>query len=319
MERGEESDARTVAVCVCTFKRPVQLARLLDSLNRMLRPSTTIFVVVDNDGQDPQVRQLVDSFRDVCGARVEYVIERIPGISAARNTAFATARSLGARTIASLDDDEQASPNWLMRLLESQEATGAAVVGGPVRPVFLENGAILNRYAGLWSLGKGLLNGRVYVCCTCNCLIDLSAAAILGEQPFSLEFGLTGGEDSVFFRQLFFAGVAMAWAEEAVVYDEITGPRASKSWMRRRWYRYGNAGVKSERAAPDPRDSSPLVKTMLLSVRLCIYPLLNHQAIGSPFFWLLESDRIRGRWASHFGIGFAQYDRTEAAIPKVCR
>jgi len=51
-------------------------------------------------------------------------------------------------------------------------------------------------------------------------LVDLHAVSILGDSPFESEFGLTGGEDSVFFRRLFFAGVGMAWCEDALLYEK---------------------------------------------------------------------------------------------------
>jgi succinoglycan biosynthesis protein ExoM len=313
-ERNDTTEVR-IAICVCTFRRPEQLGRLLNAFIRMVRPASSVFVIVDNDGQDPQVREQVDKFRNLSGAGVEYVIEQTPGISAARNTAIATARHLDAAMVAMLDDDEQPSPDWLAKLLEARHATGAGVVGGPVKPVFDSDSGKLEKYERLWSLGRGFLNGRVYVCATCNCLIDLSAIAVLGDRPFPAEFGLTGGEDSVFFRKLFFAGIKMAWAEEAVVYEEIAASRASIGWMRRRWYRHGNAGVRAELAAPDPNGLQPLLKTLLLCVRLAVYPLFNREALTKPLFWLLESDRIRGRMASHFGRVFAEYERPETLSP----
>jgi succinoglycan biosynthesis protein ExoM len=285
---------------------------VLDSLASLARPESTVFVVVDNDGRDPDVERQVQWFRALSGARVEYVIESSSGISAARNAAIKAAQLLGAHAVAMLDDDELATPDWLMKLLETRKATGAGVVGGPVHPVFSAPRKNLERYAALWSVRQGRLKGRVYVYCTCNCLIDLQAAATVGEPPFALEFGLTGGEDVVFFRRLFFAGVEMAWCENALLYEEVGDERATVGWMRRRWYRHGNVGVRCERAAPGPGDVPPLLKTAMLVLRLPFYPILNPRVFAAPLLWLLESDRLRGRLACHFGLITAQYRRPVA-------
>ncbi len=298
-----------VAVCVCTYRRPAQLGRLLDSMAAMARPASTVFIIVDNDGADPQIAARVRQFGELAGARVEYLVESAPGISAARNAAFAKARLLGADAVAMLDDDEWVTPPWLTWLLETQRKTGAGVVGGPVQPVFPAGSQRLRRYESLWSIRKGRLDGRLYVSCTCNCLVVLSAAAILGECPFPLEFGLTGGEDAVFFRRLHRAGVAMAWSEEALLFEEISEDRASIAWMRRRWYRQGNVGVRCERIVPGRAWLPPLARTVLLCGRFPIYPLFNRRVFAGPLIWRLEADRIWGRIAAHLGIVFEEYGR----------
>jgi succinoglycan biosynthesis protein ExoM len=285
------------------------LGRALDSLAAMVRPKGAIFFVIDNDGKDPEVERRVRAFEASCGARAKYIVEPTPGISAARNAAFAAARSVGAQAIAMLDDDEWVSSNWLMELIETRKSTSAGVVGGPVRPVFAAHGRNLMRYAELWSVRPGRLKGRVHVYCTCNCLIDVPSAAFLGDRPFPAEFGLSGGEDSVFFRRLLFAGVEMAWCEDAVIFEHVGADRANIAWMRRRWYRQGNVGVRCERAAPGPGDGPPWLKTALLCARLPIYPLLNRKVFAAPLLWLFETDRIRGRIACHFGSVVTQYER----------
>ena len=302
-----------VAVCVCTYKRHEQLGRALESLAKIARPEAAFFVIVDNDGSDPRVAIRVDEFRRASEARVEYVVEKRPGISAARNAAFAVSRSAGASAIAMLDDDEWASPDWLAKLLETQSATGSGVVGGPVQPVFPAHSQNLSKYAWLWSARKAFLNGRVYVSCTCNCLIDIPAAAFLGEEPFPNEFGLTGGEDAVFFRRLHRAGVPMAWCEGALVFEGIPEERASLAWMRRRWYRQGFVALACEQMVPDGSGLSPASKTALLCMRFPFYPLFNRKALAHPAVWRLEMERLRGRIEAHLGKQFAEYGREQPA------
>ena len=77
-----------IAVCVCTYRRPRELARLLKALAEMVRPPDTTFVIVDNDGRDRQTETLVSDFRERCGTTVTYVVEPAPGLSPARNRAL---------------------------------------------------------------------------------------------------------------------------------------------------------------------------------------------------------------------------------------
>jgi succinoglycan biosynthesis protein ExoM len=311
-ESMKDSQVRPVAICVCTFRRPRQLSRLLSALLGVARPVATCFVIVDNDGEDPEIEALVTDFRAASEAPVEYLVERSPGISAARNAAVVTARRLGAAMMAMVDDDEWPSRNWLLNLLATQQASGAVAVGGPVEPVFESNHQVPKKFERLWSVREGRINGRLYVYCTCNCLLDLDASAFLGDRPFPEDFGGSGGEDAVFFRRLFFSGAWMAWAEEAVVFEEVPAERASLAWMRRRWYRQGNVGVRSERAAPGHNELAPVLKTVLLCVRFPLYPLLSRSAVRSPFLWILEAERIRGRIAAHLGAKREDYRRPAA-------
>lgn len=300
-----------IAVCICTYRRPAQLARLLNVLAEAPRPANTIFVIVDNDGSNNETAALVHDFQRRSRASVLLVVEPDPGLSAARNAALRTARGAGAKTVALVDDDEWPSSGWLIKLSETLSGTGAEVVGGPVTPVFAEGCEPSKKMEALWSVGRGRLGRRTHVYCTCNCMFSLSAVAFLGDQPFPPEFRFTGGEDVVFFRRLHSAGIRMAWSDEATVFEEISAERASSGWLRRRWYRLGNVGVMCERTAPIGDFLSPLPKTILLALRLPIYPLFNRAVLETPLLWLLEGERIRGRLAAHAGRVVMQYGREE--------
>jgi len=298
-----------IAVCVCTYRRPLQLARLLKVLAEAETPAGTRFVIVDNEGGDVQTEDLVREFQEARGAPVTYLVEREPGLSAARNAAFRAARAAGASVVALLDDDEWPSAHWLTKLVDARRATGAAIVGGPVNPVFEAGKGPPANYRPLWSVRRGQLGGLTHVYCTCNALIDLSAVAFMGDEPFSRAFRFTGGEDVVFFRRLHAAGLKMAWAEEAIVFEDISGERATLGWMRRRWYRLGNIGVRCERAAPVHGDLPPFAKTILLALRLIVFPLIDRRVSDAPLVWLLEAGRVWGRLASHAGFTVVQYGR----------
>ncbi len=309
MNKTVNQTEQKLIVGLCTYKRLPSLMRLLEHIALSAKPLTQapLVVVVDNDGNNPAVESAVMDFSKKSAMEVRYLIETKPGISAARNAIFAEADKQKARFVAMIDDDEWPSVNWLSELLAIQTQTSAVVVGGPVAPVFPEKAAKLQKYARYWSVEKQLLNGQPFVFCTCNFLIDMAAIAQTPRPLFDEAFGLSGGGDTVFFRKLFFAGHKMAWADNALVYEEVPDSRASFSWMRQRRFRVGNHAVRWE--SLDAGKLRSTLKTMGLMARLFIYPIFTREP-ESPFVgWLLEFDKVRGRIAGHFGDVFVEYAR----------
>lgn len=305
-----------LAVGLCTYKRLPSLMRLLDhiAISAKALPSPPDIIIADNDGQDPAVAASVAEFSTRSGLTVHYRIETHPGISAARNAVFDEAEKLNLRFVAMIDDDEWPSPEWLSEMLKAQASEAAAVVGGPVRPVFPDNAAHLRKYSRYWSVDKQFLNGKPFVFCTCNFLIDLQAIAAIPRPLFDEEFGLSGGGDTVFFRGLFFAGMKMAWSEAAFVYEEVPQSRASIAWMRQRRFRVGNHAVRWESLGGGGRKS--FAKTLGLSARLVLYPFLQREPESRMLGWMLEFDKVRGRYNAHFGDVFVEYARPKAEEAK---
>lgn len=308
-----------LAVGLCTYKRLPSLERLLQHIVEAGKqlPRQPAVIVVDNDGADPAVEQSVRAFAVRSGLSVTYRVEATPGISAARNAVFDEAGKLGVRFVAMIDDDEWPSPEWLSALLKEQAGSGAAVVGGPVRPVFPDSAASLRQYARYWSVDRQLLHGKPFVFCTCNFLIDMQAIANEPRPLFDEEFGLSGGGDTVFFRKLFFGGHAMSWTEAAWINEEVPQSRASFKWMRQRRFRVGNHAVRWE--SLDGGALRSIAKTVGITLRLPLYPLFRREPESPMVGWLLEYDKVRGRWASHFGDVFVEYARPVKPGERVCR
>lgn len=309
----------SLAIGLCTYKRRAGLERLLEHIAVAVATlgQPAVVIIADNDGNDPLVKQSVDAFSARSGIAASYVIEATPGISAARNAVFDEATRLGVRFMAMIDDDEWPAPGWLVELLKTQASERAAVVGGPVRPVFPDNAAHLQKYARYWSVQRQFLEGKPFVFCSCNFLIDMQAIAKEPRPLFDEKFGLSGGGDTVFFRKLFYNGHPMAWSEQAWIHEEVPASRAGFKWMRQRRYRVGNHAVRWESIGG--RGARSLAKTMGLTARLAIYPLFRREPESPMIGWLLEYDKVRGRWASHFGDVFVEYARPDDPSQKACR
>ena len=307
---GLPADARPregLAVGICTYRRRLLLERTLD---RVL-PACSAWgapvqlIVIDNDGQDPAVRAAVEARAGRPGVSLHFAVEHDSGIAAARNAVFARADALAVRYLAMIDDDEWPESDWLVELMAEQRRTGAAVVGAPVRPHFPVSAAHLTRWSRYWSVERQLVGGKPFVYACGNFLVDLQAIEDEPRPLFDRAFGLSGGEDVVFFRRLFFSGRPMAWAEAAAVHEEVPPNRASVAWLRQRRFGVGVNAVRWERL--DASAARTLAKTLGLTLRLLVYPLTGREPRTPWMGWLLEAEKVRGRFAAHLGHHIQPY------------
>ncbi|WP_396837094.1 glycosyltransferase family 2 protein [Mycobacterium sp. ITM-2016-00317] len=98
-----------ISVVLCTRERPDQLADALNSVLALDYPDFEV-VVVDNAPRTDATALVV---RQCADARVRYVEEPVPGLSAARNTGLRRARH---PVVAYTDDDVVVDRHWLRAL-----------------------------------------------------------------------------------------------------------------------------------------------------------------------------------------------------------
>ena len=128
--RHTSTDLATIAVC--TRDRPQDLSRCLTALRRMPDDGQEI-LVVDNCPRTDQSKRVVDDFPGV-----RYVLERTPGVSAARNRAL---REAAHGIVAFSDDDAAPSLGWLRALLRAFKEPSVMCVTGLTLPLELETPA----------------------------------------------------------------------------------------------------------------------------------------------------------------------------------
>jgi succinoglycan biosynthesis protein ExoM len=216
-----------LSVCICTYKRPVLLRRLLDDLEKQETGGAFEYsvVVADNDAAR-SAEALVAEFAARTPGRITYCCEPKQNIALVRNRAIAHARG---DFIVFIDDDEFPVPAWLAELWKNCERHGVAGVLGPVRPHFdspppawLIKGRFCERPE--FPTGTPLAWTQ---CRTGNVLFRRSILPA-GEPPFREQFG-TGGEDVDFFQRMTAAGAKFIWCNEAVAYETVPPSR----WTRR--------------------------------------------------------------------------------------
>ncbi|MTD12382.1 glycosyltransferase [Nakamurella sp. YIM 132087] len=235
-----------VRIAMLTFHRPQDLAEVLPLLTAQAdeaarhrwpagRSLDVGIVIVDNDPAGsgrPAVR--------ASGVSVHYVVEPTPGIAAARNRALD--ETTGADIVVFIDDDERPHPRWLVGLLETHFATGAAAVAGPVISQFVGD---LDPWvaAGAFFHRRRLPTGtRIEVAATNNLLLDRRQVDAL-RLRFDRRFGLSGADDTYFSSSLHRSGAEMVWCDSAIVTDVVPAERMTRSWVVRRAFSSGNSSA----------------------------------------------------------------------------
>jgi len=228
---AQPGENRRIAVCVCTYRRPALLRRLLVELQKQATASLfsySIFVV-DNDDQR-SAETIVDEVAIISHVPIIYCSEPRQNIARARNKAVEIATG---EFIAFIDDDEFPCECWLLEMFQACERYRADGVLGPVLRHFDETPP------------RWLLKSNFYVrprhetgfvmewmeCRTGNLLLNRHVFGA-GEIPFRPEFRT--GEDRDFFRRKIDQGRTFIWCNEAPVYETVPPARWKFGFMLRR-------------------------------------------------------------------------------------
>jgi glycosyltransferase involved in cell wall biosynthesis len=221
-----------ISVCVCTFKRPDLLKRLLAGLDRQRAEGLFSYsvVVADNDSMQ-SARKVVAEFGVTSSLPVIYCVEPEQNIALVRNKALENAKG---DFVAFIDDDEFPHEDWLHNLFKACRAFEADGVLGPVQPHFeheppkwVVKGKFYERPTHKTGSILHWTNTR-----TGNVLFKREVFSGNGNM-FRKEFGM-GGEDKDFFRRMMSKGFRFVWCSEAPVYEVVPPHRCKRSFMLRR-------------------------------------------------------------------------------------
>jgi glycosyltransferase involved in cell wall biosynthesis len=236
MSQHESGEKRAdIAICVASCRRPQGLQALLGGLEAQvfsLQPPSLRVHVADNDVRE-SARPVVESARSWFGHPIEYVVETRPGIPQARNASLSSALGT-AEWLAFIDDDEVPDPHWLARLLETQRASGADVVTGPVVARFQQPPPDWVVQGRFFDPPRHATGSEVPTAYTNNTLARADALAAL---PHGFDERLRVGEDAELFERLCASGSRIVWCDEAVVYDSVPPERTSWRWLAARGFR----------------------------------------------------------------------------------
>lgn len=216
-----------IAVCICTYRRPDLLKRLLLELDRQDVGKglfTYSAVIADNDGEG-SARATIETL--TLSFPVKYCIEERRGIAFARNRVIENAEG---DFLAFIDDDEFPVPNWLRTLLNVCEQYNCDGVFGPVLrhfdvtpPSWMQKSNFYDRRVNPTGMQVEWTEAR-----TGNVL--LKREVIDGDAtPFRPEFRV--GEDQDFFRRKMESGFRFVWAADAVAYEVVPPTRWDRKYL----------------------------------------------------------------------------------------
>ena len=226
-----------ITVCVCTYKRPAYLIRLMKALQEQVSDGlfTYSIVIVDND-RERSAERVVADLEGMVPVPLRYNCEPEQNIALARNMAMAHATG---NFIAFSDDDEVPERNWLVSLYQACRKFRADGVLGPVLPLYeveppswVVRGKFYERPSHATGEELTWKNTR-----TGNVLFR-RALLLEGEDWFRPEFG-SGGEDRDFFKRMIARGHRFVWCAEAPVREVVPAERCTWSFMVRRAFLRG--------------------------------------------------------------------------------
>ncbi len=233
--RDVKADRIRVDIGVCTFRRP-ELEETLLSLAAMAVPQDAeIRIIVADNDDTASASGRVEELRGSIPHEIIYVHCPASNISIARNACLENA---GGDFLAFIDDDETAGEDWIVRLVETAQATGADAVLGPVKAVYLADAPRWMRRGDFHSTFPVWVGNEIVTGYTCNVLLRLASPSIAGRR-FNLALGRSGGEDTEFFTQMHRTGGRIAYAPAAWVSEPVAAKRAAFSWLAKRKFRFG--------------------------------------------------------------------------------
>jgi succinoglycan biosynthesis protein ExoM len=220
-----------ISVCICTFRRPGLLQRLLSEIVKQETNGlfTYSVVVADNDGSRSS-ESVVSEIAATSDIPIVYCVEPQQNISLTRNKAIANATG---DFIAFIDDDEFPAECWLLTLFEAYCKYGVDGVLGPVKchfdekpPKWVVKGKFYERPTYPTGFVIDWTKGR-----TGNVLLRRQILE-QEEVPFSPEFHRAGDQD--FFRRMIAKGHVFIWCNEAVAYEVVPPIRWTRTFMLKR-------------------------------------------------------------------------------------
>jgi succinoglycan biosynthesis protein ExoM len=225
-QAGPQARRPHVCVCICTYRRPLLLKRLLEELNQQETGDLFSFsvVVCDND-QAKSAEAVIADVRPSYSVSIKYCVEPSQNIALARNKVVENATG---EFLAFIDDDEFPAPGWLLKLFKTCNEYNVDGVLGPVLrhfdeipPVWLRKSRFYVRRVNPTGMRVEWLEAR-----TGNVLLKRE---VIGNEtaPFRPEY--RAGEDQEFFRRKISEGRNFIWCADAEAFEVVPPAR----WKRR--------------------------------------------------------------------------------------
>lgn len=233
-----------ISVVICTYNRRKYIISALESLLAQQLPAEAFEILVIDNASTDDTAELCTKFAAAHPAyRIRYFLETQRGLSFARNRGI---REAAGRLITYIDDDAEAVPQFLPRLLEFfQQHPRAIGAGGKIIPRYPESGEPrwMNRYLdGLVARHDHGDQPKIYSAAMkypvgCNMTYRKSALQEAGGFNTSLLFR---SDDKYIGQQMKKIPGQVWYLPEAIVYHHIDADRVSGAGVRKLYRKTGN-------------------------------------------------------------------------------
>ena len=227
-------NSELVIICIPTFKRPGLLRNCLISISNLHIPKTyqVKIIIVDND-ENESAKVIYHELEVLTNFPLYYFVEKTRGLSSVRNKLIEESIFLKADFIAFIDDDEQASVDWLTHLTLAMEKYNADVCTGPVMEMNREGPSTHKKAKTTGSVPRHISTNNV-----------LLRTKLVVEQNirFDVFYNFIGGEDFDFFEKSSKLNNKHIWVAEAYIYEVLTRQRDNLSYL---YFRHFTGGINS--------------------------------------------------------------------------
>jgi succinoglycan biosynthesis protein ExoM len=246
-EASEAAEADDITVCICSYRRPELLERLLNVLACQQTDGFTFScAVVDNDSS-ATARSVVERLRPTFPVPIQYAVEPAKNFALARNHALSL---VSGKFFAFIDDDEVPREDWLMQLRRTLIQYQADAVLGPVRPYF-------ESQPPSWILRSRICERKTHPTGSTLHWRQTRTGNVLLRTAIVIEDGVrfdpeyaTGGEDVDFFRRAAGAGRTFVWCEEAPAFELVPEARLRRTYYLKRAFLQGRVSLKYANERP---------------------------------------------------------------------
>jgi glycosyltransferase involved in cell wall biosynthesis len=194
----------SVALLVCTYRRPGLFCQFMQSAARLQIPDNVSFKIAISDNNPASERSgYIAAAIASCPFPVIYGHEPRLGYSNARNKSLSLALETDAEVFLMCDDDQVMRPDWVIEHLAALERYNADVIRGsliPRRCKFTEGQRLDTSMSGNVSFRRRLIDPK-----------DLG-------MTFDDRFNEHGGEDLDFFRRAGTSGAKMNYSAKPAVF-----------------------------------------------------------------------------------------------------
>ena len=274
----------SLAIVVCSFKRPQLLRQALRSIAAQTAPecphgAINVYVVDNSDKGDAETIVAEEAAKSPLP--IHWLAAHPANISVARNAGVRASRE---DFVAFIDDDQQLEPGWLAAVFAALGREEVDAWLGQVDGVFeapeKTTAAIRNLFSRqidqrtgfeLFAFGPNKLPS---ISLATNNAIFRRATAFDDDRSFDPAFGCGGGEDYDLFCRLQRRHRRFFWLREAAVSEFVPASRCERAYLRRRFYAGGQAFAAAiARGGANPRAARWIIrlKALVQAALLAIY------------------------------------------------